>query len=116
MKIANNVLSLPTSSTNNMKKIAAMLLAFSLRSAPSYAQDKTADSSLLLSNVTIKAFEQNRRLKEVTAAVNFVSQSQLERFSNSNILQKNSVPMLILEFLCLEKKFYLLFYIKEIHK
>ena len=69
-----------------MKKIAAMLLAFALRSAPSYAQDKTADSSLLLSNVTIKAFEQNRRLKEVTAAVNFVSQSQLERFSNSNIL------------------------------
>lgn len=68
-----------------MKLTFTLLLALGCFISSS-AQTTSTDSSLTLSSVTIKAFEQNRRLKEVTAAVNFISQSQLQRFNNTSIL------------------------------
>jgi len=79
--------------TNIMKHLFAVLAAFFLSVLCISAQDQTTDSSIILSGVTIKAFEQNRRLKEVTAAVNYVSQAQLERFNNTSILPAlNATP------------------------
>jgi iron complex outermembrane receptor protein len=69
-----------------MKKTVAVLAALLFLILSSYAQDQATDSSLLLSGVTIRAFEQNRRLKEITAAVNYISHAQLERFNDLSIL------------------------------
>jgi iron complex outermembrane receptor protein len=46
----------------------------------------SADTLKELQTVIIKAYEQNRQLKEVSAGVNYIGQVQLERFSNANIL------------------------------
>jgi len=76
-----------------MKKIAAVIPAFLFLFLCSYGQDQSTDSSLTLSGITIKAFEQNRRIKEVTASVNYVSHAQLERFNNTSILPAlNATP------------------------
>lgn len=57
----------------------------------SFAQP--TDSSKNLSEVIVKAFEQNRQLRQTSAAINFISPSQLERFNNTNILPAlNSTP------------------------
>lgn len=46
-----------------------------------------------LTDVIIKAFEQNRRLQDVPAAVNYIGRSQLNRFNNTTILPAlNSTP------------------------
>ena len=75
-----------------MKKTAFLWACFFFYTA-SFAQDKPSDSAVTLSGVTIKAFEQNRRLPEVTASVNFISQSQLTRFNNTTILPAlNATP------------------------
>ena len=50
------------------------------------SQAEPADSSKTLGEVVIKAYDQNRRLKETPAAINYISQSQLIRFSNTTIL------------------------------
>jgi iron complex outermembrane receptor protein len=51
------------------------------------------DSARILQEVVIKAFEQNRQLKEVSGAINFISANQLERFSNTSILPAlNATP------------------------
>lgn len=69
-----------------MKKAFAALAAFLFFNTAPFAQDKTADSTVILSEVTIKAFEQHRQLKEVTASVSYVSPLQLARFNNTSIL------------------------------
>lgn len=76
-----------------MIKTLALVPAFFFVFLSSHAQDQPTDTSITLSAVTIKAFEQNRHLKEVTAAVNYISQVQLERFNNTSILPAlNSTP------------------------
>jgi iron complex outermembrane receptor protein len=46
-----------------------------------------------LQEVVVKAFEQNRRLKDVPAAVNYVSPQALNRFSTASIVGAvNSTP------------------------
>ncbi|MBK5270240.1 MAG: TonB-dependent receptor plug domain-containing protein, partial [Bacteroidia bacterium] len=50
------------------------------------SQYEPEDSSQVLSEVFVKAFEQNRPLKETSVAINYVSQSNLERFNNTSIL------------------------------
>ena len=58
-----------------------------------FAQEEVSDTTQTLDEVIVKAFEQNRHLKEVTAAVNYISHSQLERFNNVSILPAlNSTP------------------------
>ncbi len=57
------------------------------------SQSESPDSSKVLGEVVIKAFEQNKRLKEITAAVNYISQAQLDRFNNTSILPAfNTTP------------------------
>lgn len=49
-------------------------------------QEQTSDSSITLSEVIIKAYEQNRKLIDVAAPMGITSQTQLSRFNNSSIL------------------------------
>lgn len=56
---------------------------------PASAQDSTVhlnDSSRMLETVTVRAFEQNKQLKEVSAAVVLVDRAQLNRFGNTSLL------------------------------
>src|SRR4051812_46307802 len=57
------------------------------------AQQSENDSSKNLSEVIIKAYEQNRQLKATSVAVNYISQNDLQRFNNGNILTAiNNTP------------------------
>jgi iron complex outermembrane receptor protein len=63
----------------------------------SYAQtDPNNEDSIIkgnLSEVVVRAFEQNRRLQDVPAAVNYIGRSQLNRYNNITILPAvNSMP------------------------
>ncbi|HEX8330979.1 MAG TPA: TonB-dependent receptor [Segetibacter sp.] len=63
----------------------------------SYSQtDPTNEDSIIRGNlgeVVVKAFEQNRRLQDVPAAVNYIGTSQLARYNNITILPAvNSTP------------------------
>jgi iron complex outermembrane recepter protein len=51
------------------------------------------DSARVLQQVVVKAYEQNRQLKEVSAAINYVGKPQLERYNNTSILPAlNATP------------------------
>ncbi len=50
------------------------------------AQHPATDSTQTLEEVTVKAYEQNRKLMQVPAAVAVVSKAQLSHFTNTNIL------------------------------
>ena len=53
----------------------------------SKAQDAAVtDSARMLEPVTVKAFEQNKQLKEVSAAINVINASQLDRYSNTSLV------------------------------
>lgn len=57
------------------------------------AQQPETDSSQTLQEVSVKAYEQNRKLLQVPASVAVISKAQLNRFSNTNILPAlNSFP------------------------
>ncbi|HTF27576.1 MAG TPA: hypothetical protein VK625_01960, partial [Flavitalea sp.] len=52
-----------------------------------------ADSTEVLKEVVISAYEQNRKLINIPAPVSFVGKTQLERFSNTSILPVlNTLP------------------------
>jgi hypothetical protein len=44
------------------------------------------DSSQTLQEVTVKAYEQNRKLMQVPASVAVINKTQLSHFNNTNIL------------------------------
>ena len=74
------------------KAIAGISLSF-LIPLLSISQSQPADSSKTLGEVILKAFEQNRRLKESPVAVNYLGQPQLDRFNNTSILPAlNATP------------------------
>src|SRR6187402_2991862 len=51
------------------------------------------DSSEILKEVVISAYEQNRKLLNIPAPVSFVGKSQLERYNNTSILPAlNTIP------------------------
>src|SRR5688572_19828765 len=50
------------------------------------AQEIPKDSAQTLQEITVKAYEQNRKLMHVPAAVAVVSKPQLLRFNNTNLL------------------------------
>ncbi len=78
---------------NSMKKILLNLTCFQCLCLAGYAQETESDSSKNLSEVIIKAYEQNRQLKASSVAVNYIGPDQLQRFSNSNILAAmNNTP------------------------
>jgi len=62
------------------------------------AQQPVEDSSQTLQEVTVKAYEQNRKLMQVPASIAVVSKAQLSRFNNTNILPAlNSNPGIRME-------------------
>src|SRR5688572_3818233 len=76
-----------------MRKAAILLLFCLSIFICSYSQTPIADSSQTLGEVVVKAYEQNQSLKKIPAAINQVSKSKLDRFSNTNILPAiNSTP------------------------
>ena len=77
-----------------MRTRTGILLLFILFSLASVAQEKViADTSHTLETVTVRAFEQHKQLKEVSAAVSLIDQAQLERYSNVSLVPAvNSAP------------------------
>jgi iron complex outermembrane recepter protein len=69
-----------------MKKNKLLLSCFLLTCNFVFSQTEETDSSKNLSEVIVKAYEQNRRLIEVAAPVSLTGQTQLNRFSNMSIL------------------------------
>ncbi len=69
-------------------KHAALITALILLSFSLFSQSAISDSSDVktLSEVIIKAYEQNRKLIDIAAPVAVTGQSQLNRFSNMSIL------------------------------
>jgi iron complex outermembrane receptor protein len=76
-----------------MNKTALLLLLIIPVSSLSFSQETISDSAKNLSEVVVNAYEQNRKLKDVSAAIGLVNRQQLLRFSNNNILPAlNSDP------------------------
>jgi iron complex outermembrane receptor protein len=50
------------------------------------AQQSEQDSSQTLQEVTVKAYEQNRKLMQVPASIAVINKAQLSHFNNTNIL------------------------------
>jgi len=69
-----------------MKNKILHIILSSVLSIPVMAQQKTDTTVKELNEVIINAFEQNRKLLDVAAAVSAVTQKQLNRFSNASIL------------------------------
>ena len=63
-----------------------------------FSQQEKIDSSQTLQEVTIRAFEQNRKLMQVPAAILTISKNQLSKFNNTSILPAiNSNPGIKME-------------------
>ncbi len=80
--------------TRGSRKATIVLSYFfcSVFGATAQEQNDTL-TPLELEEVVIKAYEQNRRIKEIPAAVNYVGRSVLERFSPASIIQAiNTTP------------------------
>jgi len=76
-----------------MRKTATSLLVCMAIYHFSNSQNVAADTSQTLGEVIVKAYEQNQSLRKVPSAINKVNKSNLERFSNTNILPAlNSTP------------------------
>jgi len=76
-----------------MKKAAICLLLNFYFFVFSFSLNAQTDTSLTLEEVIIKAYEQNRILEKIPAAINQINRIRLERFSNTNILPAlNSTP------------------------
>ena len=74
-----------------LKIILSVALFFILTHG--FAQDKDSVKEVTLPSVIIKAFEQNRKLKDVPAAVNYIGKSTLQRFSTTSIVSAiNTTP------------------------
>jgi iron complex outermembrane recepter protein len=69
-----------------MKKVVQFILVFSCTPLLCLSQTEPTDSIKNLSEVIIKAYEQNRRLIDVAAPVSLTGQTQLNRFNNMSIL------------------------------
>ena len=67
-----------------MKKVLLILLPV-LNTAVAQISNPV-DSSLVLENIIVKAYENNRRLIDVAAPVSITGQMQLNRFNNMSIL------------------------------
>ena len=69
-----------------MKKNLLSVLIFFCIPLLCLSQTEPTDSIKNLSEVIVKAYEQNRRLIDVAAPVSLTGQTQLNRFGNMNIL------------------------------
>lgn len=76
-----------------MKKADICLLLFFYFFIFSFSLNAQSDTTLTLEEVIIKAYEQNRILEKIPAAISQVGRTRLERFSNTNVLPAlNSTP------------------------
>jgi iron complex outermembrane receptor protein len=79
-------------------KLVILFLLFFIFSGKIFSQQAVADSSQTLQEVTVRAYEQNRKLMQVPAAVISINKNQLARFNNTNILPAiNSNPGIRME-------------------
>ncbi|HEV8081162.1 MAG TPA: hypothetical protein VGP43_10635, partial [Chitinophagaceae bacterium] len=70
-----------------------LIFALFFISIKGYCQDEDTVKEITLLSVTIKAFEQNRILRDVPAAINYIGKNTLERFSSTSIVSAiNSTP------------------------
>jgi len=75
-----------------MNKAPLCLLSFFIY-FNAFSQQENPDSSKNLSEVVVKGYEQNKQLKQSSAAINYIGPPQLERFNNTSILPAmNSTP------------------------
>lgn len=76
-----------------MKHTFLILLTILMISTLKAQETVLNDSATALQPVTIKAYEQNRQLKEVSGAINYIGKAQLERFNNTSLLPAlNTTP------------------------
>lgn len=76
-----------------MKQFAWVLIISLISSSITAQTSSQQDSSKVLQAVIVRAFEQNRQLREVSASVNYIDQSQLSRFNNTSLLPAlNATP------------------------
>lgn len=76
-----------------MRKAATCLLFSFPAFVFCYSQNILPDTSQTLEEVIIRAFESNRVLEKIPAAISHVGRTKLERFNNTNILPAiNSTP------------------------
>ena len=68
-----------------MKKIAAIILLF-LFSSTIYGQEETTDSTKILDEVTIKAFEQNKSSRNSTATVKIIEFNNGDRNNKTSLV------------------------------
>lgn len=74
-------------------RLILIVLAGSLATSPVAQTIAKTDSVHVLQEIIVKAFEQNRQLKETPGAISFIGASQLARFSNTSILPVlNTIP------------------------
>jgi iron complex outermembrane receptor protein len=76
-----------------MKSWILILLAI-IAACPLHAQNnQSPDTTRTLQEVVVKAYEQNRQLKEVSAAINVINTDQLKRYNNTSLLPAlNATP------------------------
>src|SRR4030081_1761852 len=69
-----------------MKKNLLLLIVIACISRAGLCQ-QTGDSSTNLSEVIVKAFQQNKQLRQSSAAINVINKQMLARTGSSSILQ-----------------------------
>jgi iron complex outermembrane receptor protein len=77
-----------------MKQTLLFLLSAGWFAANAQTQvPESNDSARTLQWVVVKAYEQNRQLKEVSASINYIDKTQLERYNNTSLLPAlNATP------------------------
>lgn len=75
-----------------IKNLSLIILACLLFSK-THSQEASADSAKIMGEVLLKAYEQNKQLKQIATAVNYIGQPELERYNDMSILPAmNSTP------------------------
>ncbi len=71
-----------------------LILLAIIAACPLHAQhNQPKDTTRTLQEVVVKAYEQNRQLKEVSAAINVINSDQLKRYNNTSLLPAlNATP------------------------
>lgn len=78
----------------DLKHYSVLVLSLFLFIKNGYCQDNSdTTKEITLPSVIIKAFEQNRKLKDVPAGINYIGRSTLQRFSTTSVVSAiNSMP------------------------
>lgn len=76
-----------------LKFISLLIVAFNLTIFNAIAQSADTSQEVQLQEVVVKAFERNRKLKDVPAAINYIGRQTLERFSSASVVSAiNTAP------------------------